>query len=169
MRARAVAVLFLLLLCTVAHVSAAEDERYGYLKVSEVHVQLDNGTAQIQVNYTVDEGTRFIFFLFGKQDLKNKLLKILNYHDARMKHIDLSSAEFTVDEASVSYGDGIYWYPAHTFNVVIPNLTVRSPQVVRNFSMVKEFPGGIGYFSNEVPPPPADASPEVGRSFESRQ
>lgn len=147
MRARAVALIFLILTCVVAPVCAADDERYGYLKISDINVNLDNGTANIRVNYTVDEGTRFIFFLFGKQDLKNKLFKILNYDDARIKKIDLSSAEFSVDDASFSYGDGIYWYPAHAFNVVIPNLTISSPQVTRNFSMVKEFPGGIGYFA----------------------
>lgn len=147
MRARAVTVLLVLSILLVAPVFAAEEDRYGYLKVSEVDVELDNGTALIHVNYTVDEGTRFIFFLFGKQDLKNKLLKILNYDDAKMRRIDLSGAEFTVDEAAYSYGDGIYWYPAHSFNVVIPTLTVKSPQVTRNFSMVREFPSGIGYFS----------------------
>ena len=149
MRARAIALLLLISVFIVAPAFAAEEERYGYLKISDIDVQLDNGTALIHVNYTVDEGTRFIFFLFGKQDLKNKLLKILNYDDARMRHIDLSSAEFTVDQASVSYGDGIYWYPSHDFNVVIPNLTVKSPQVTRNFSMVKQFPEGIGYFAHE--------------------
>jgi hypothetical protein len=154
MRARAVAMLFLVCLCIVAPAFAVEDERYGYLKVSDITVQLENGTALIHVNYTVDEGTRFIFFLFGKQDLKNKLLKILNYDDAHISHIDLSNAEFTVDDASFSYGDGIYWYPAHDFNVVIPNLTVKSPQVTRNFTMVKQFPGGIGYFGHDTSPPP---------------
>ena len=160
MRARAIAVLFLVSLCIVAPVLAVEEERYGYLKVSDITIQLENGTALIHVNYTVDEGTRFIFFLFGKQDLRNKLLKILNYDDAHMSHIDLSNAEFTVDQASYSYGDGIYWYPAHDFNVVIPNLTVRSPQVTRNFTMVKQFPGGIGYFGH-APSPPAPPQDEI--------
>lgn len=153
MRARAIAMLFLISLCIVAPVIAAENERYGYLKISDITVQLDNGTALIDVNYSVDEGTRFIFFLFGKQDLKNKLLKILNYDDARISYINLSNAEFTVDQASYSYGDGIYWYPAHDFNVVIPNLTIKSPQVTRNFTMVKQFPGGIGYFGQDTSPP----------------
>lgn len=155
MRAGSIALILIILIAGAAPVSAAEDERYGYLTISDISISLDNGTANIQVNYTVDEGTRFIFFLFGKQDLKKKLLKILNYDDAKMKNIDLSSAEFTVDDASISYGDGIYWYPAHAFNVVIPNLTIRSPQVTKNFSMVKEFPAGIGYFAQsprENPP-----------------
>jgi hypothetical protein len=157
MRAGSVAVLLLLAFCIAAPVSAAEKERYGYLTISDIDVLLDNGTAIIHVNYAVDDGTRFIFFLFGKQDLKNKLLKILNYDDAQMRYINLTSAEFSVDGASVSYGDGIYWYPSHSFNVVIPNLTVKSPQVMKNFTMVKEFPGGIGYFGNDLSPPPLPA------------
>ncbi len=154
MRARAVALILLFAVCMAAPVYAAEEERYGYLKISDIEIRLDNGTAVINVNYNVDDSTKFIFFLFGKQDLRNKLLKILNYDDAQMQHINLSNAEFTVSGASFSYGDGIYWYPAHQFNVVIPNLTVVSPQTTRNFSMVKEFPGGIGYFTPTGSPPP---------------
>ncbi|MFA4876186.1 MAG: hypothetical protein WC586_02135 [Methanoregula sp.] len=150
MRTRAIALLFLILAAgIVAPVLAANEDRYGYIKVEDVMVQLDNGTAIIHVNYTVDEGTRFIFFLFGKQDLKNKLLKILNYDDARMKSINLSRAEFVVDEAAFSYGDGIFWYPAHDFNVAIPVLTVKTPQTMKNFTNAKEFPAGLGYFAKE--------------------
>ena len=92
----------------------------------------------------MDEGTRFIFFVFGKQDLKTKLLKILNYDDAHMRHIDLSSADFTVDNASYLYGKVFILVPSHYFNVVIPKLSIQSPQTMKNFSMVKAFPGGIG-------------------------
>ncbi|MFA4824179.1 MAG: hypothetical protein WC593_03380 [Methanoregula sp.] len=147
MRARAIALLFIILLCTIAPAFAANEDRYGYLKVQDVTVRLDNGTAAIHVNYSVDEGTRFIFFLLGKQDLKNKLLKILNYDSAQIKRIDLSSADFTVEDAAFSYGNGIYWYPSHEFNVAIPSLTIETPQVTRNFTMVKEFPAGMGYFA----------------------
>ena len=164
MQVRAAALLFVVMICIVTPVFATEEDRYGYLKVSDILIRLDNGTAVIHVNYIVDDSTRFIFFLFGKQDLKSKLLKILNYDDAQIKYINLSSAEFTVDQASYSYGDGIYWYPAHAFNVVIPNLTVRSPQVTKTFSMVKEFPGGMGYFANEGVAPPAGTGSETTQS-----
>jgi hypothetical protein len=156
MRARAIVLLFLLLACLAAPVLAANEDRYGYIKVDDVMVQLDNGTAIIHVNYTVDESTRFIFFLFGKQDLKNKLLKILNYDDAQMKSINLSSAEFVVDDAAFSYGNGIYWYPSHDFNIAIPTLTVKTPQTTKNFTMAKQFPAGMGYFADHplsVPEP----------------
>ena len=147
MRACAIALLIIILLCFVTPALAANEDRYGYIKVQDVTVQLDNGTAVIHVNYSVDEGTRFIFFLLGKQDLKKKLLKILNYEDAQITRIDLSSADFIVEDAAFSYGNGIYWYPSHEFNVAIPNLTIHTPQVTRNFTMVKAFPAGLGFFA----------------------
>ncbi len=147
MRAYALAVLILILLGLTAPVLAAGDDRYSYITVENIRIRLDNGTAVIHVNYSVDDGTRFIFFLLGKQDLKNKLLKILNYEDAKIQRIDLSSADFTVDNASHSYGNGIYWYPSHDFNVVIPSLTVQSPQATRDFTDTKQFPGGMGFFA----------------------
>jgi hypothetical protein len=113
-----------------------------------VQVRLDNDTALIHLNYSVDEGMRVIFFLLGYQDLKNKLLTILNYDDAQMEHLDLSQADFVVDQAAYSYGNGVYWFPSHQFNIVIPKLTVESPQVIRNFTNTDQFPGGIGYFGN---------------------
>jgi len=149
MRALAIAVFIIILLGSVTPAVAADDERYGYIKVHDVTVNLNNDTAVINVHYTVDEGTRIIFFLLGKQDLKNKLNHILNYEGAQMRRIDLSSAEFIVDGASYSYGKGIYWYPTHSFNVVIPSLTINSPQVTRTFTMTDAFPDGIGYFDTE--------------------
>ncbi len=149
MRAQAIALFFVILLGIATPVMAADDVRYGYIKIQDVTVQLKNDTAVINVHYTVDEGTRIIFFLLGKQDLKNKLNHILNYEGAQMRRIDLSSAEFIVDGASYSYGKGIYWYPTHSFNVVIPSLTINSPQVTRTFTMTDVFPDGIGYFDTE--------------------
>jgi hypothetical protein len=149
MRAYAVVLLILLTISLAVPVMAANEDRYSYITVQEVQIRLDNGSAIIHVNYKVEEGTRFIFFLLGKQDLKNKLMKILNYQDAQMKRIDLSSADFTVEDAALSYGNGIYWYPSHTFNIAIPMLSIKSPQAVKNFTMTKEFPGGMGYFATD--------------------
>lgn len=149
MRAHALAVLILIILGCTAPALAAGDDRYSYITVENVQIQLDDGTAVIHVDYSVDDGTQFIFFLLGKQDLKNKLLKILNYEEAKIQRIDLSSADFTVYNASYSYGKGIYWYPSHDFNVVIPSLTVQSPQTTRNFTNTKQFPGGMGFFAKQ--------------------
>jgi len=155
MRAYAVVLLILLTLSMAVPVMAVNEDRYSYITVQDVQIKLNNGRAVIHVNYKVDEGTRFIFFILGKQDLKNKLIKILNYEDAQMNRIDLSSADFTVEDASFSYGNGIFWYPSHQFNVLIPMLSVKTPQVTRNFTMTKEFPSGMGYFTtaNQGMPP----------------
>ncbi len=147
MRAHAVVMLIFILLSMTVPVMAASEDRYSYITVQDVQIKLNNGSANIHVNYKVDEGTRFIFFILGKQDLKNKLIKILNYNDAQLNRIDLSSADFTVEDAALSYGNGIYWYPSHEFNVVIPMLSVKTPQATRNFTLTKEFPGGMGYFT----------------------
>lgn len=149
MRAYAFVLVVLLSMGLVIPVLAANEERYSYITIQDIQIRLDNESAIIHVNYKVDEGTRFIFFLLGKQDLKNKLMKILNYNDARMNRIDLSSADFTVEDAALSYGDGIYWYPSHEFNIAIPSLSVSSPQATRNFSTTRVFPGGMGYFATE--------------------
>jgi hypothetical protein len=155
MRAYAVVLLILFTLSMAVPVMAANADRYSYITVHDVQIKLNNGSADIHVNYKVDEGTRFIFFILGKQDLKNKLMKILNYQDAQMNRIDLSSADFTVNDAALSYGNGIFWYPSHDFNVVIPELSVKTPQATRNFTMTKQFPGGMGYFTTtaqSIPP-----------------
>jgi hypothetical protein len=149
MRAYAIVLLIFLTISMAVPVMAANEDRYSYITVQDVRIRLDNGSAIIHVNYKVEENTRFIFFLLGKQDLRNKLMKILNYNDAQMKRIDLSSADFTVENAALSYGNGIYWYPSHTFNIAIPMLSVQSPQAVKNFTMTREFPGGMGYFATD--------------------
>lgn len=147
MRARALTVLILLLVCYAAPALAVSEDRYSYVTVEDVHIKLTNGTAAIHVNYTVDESTRFIFFLLGKQDLRDKLLKILNYEDAKIQRIDLSSADLIVYNASHSQGRGVYWFPSHDFNIVIPVLTVQSPQTSKIFYNETRFPEGMGFFA----------------------
>lgn len=154
MRALAVALGIIILISCVATATAAGEERYGYIKIHEITIHLENDTAIINMDYTVDEGTRIIFFMLGRQDLKNKLYYILNYPDAQMRKIDLNSAEFTIDGAAYSYGKGIYWYPSHRFNVMIPSLVIQSPQVTKSFVMTDRFPDGIGYFDIRMQDPP---------------
>ena len=149
MRACYLAILIMLIFGYATPALAATDDRYSYITVEEVQIHLDNATAVIHVDYTVDESTKFLFFLLGKQDLKNKLLKILNYEDAQILRIDLSSADFMVTNASNQVEKGVFWYPAHNFNVVIPALSVRSPQAIRTFTNTTRFPDGMGFFAQE--------------------
>lgn len=77
-----------------------------------------------------------------------------------MQYVNLSDAEFVVDQASYSYGNGIFWFPSHQFNVVIPKLTITTPQVVQNYANTNVFSDGVGYFETVT----INATPTVSHS-----
>jgi len=146
MRASAIAILCVLILGMAMPVLAENDERYSYITINDMTINLEKDQANIKVNYTIDPGTQLIVYLLGKQDLKNKLLKVLNYEDVTVKSVEMNSAEIQINDISYDYGKGIYWFPEHEFNVVIPNLRVVSPQVSREYRNTKKFSDGMGFF-----------------------
>lgn len=148
MKGCAIAVCLIFLAAAVIPASAANNDKYGYITIEAVDISLEGSQASITVDYTLDEPTRVIVLLLGKQDLKNRLLTVLNYDDAEVKSIDLNRAELVVDDVSYSYGRGVYWFPEHVFNVIVPSLRVTTPQVVREYSSVEGIPNGIGYFDS---------------------
>jgi hypothetical protein len=147
MRAHVIAVLVVLLLCTVGPVLAANENRYSYISINSVAVNLTNTTANITVDYQLDGGATFILFFLGKNDLRQKLEKILNYDNAQVTSIDMNSASFSVKNVSYVYGEGIYWFPSHEFGVTIPSLVIHTPRLSRSYTNTTEFPNGIGYFA----------------------
>jgi hypothetical protein len=147
MKARVIAVLCIIIVGMVMPVLAVNDERYSYITINDMTISLERDQANIKVNYTIDTGTQLIVYLLGKQDLKNKLLKVLNYEDATVKNVEMNSAEIQINDISYDYGKGIYWFPEHEFNVVIPNLRVVSPQVTREFRNTSRFSDGMGFFA----------------------
>jgi hypothetical protein len=148
MKGCAIAVCLIFLAAAVIPASAANNDKYGYITIEAVDINLEGSRATITIDYTLDEPTRVIVLLLGKQDLKNRLLTVLNYDDAEVKSIDLNRAELVVDDVSYSYGRGVYWFPEHVFNVIVPSLRVTTPQVVREYSSVEGIPNGIGYFDS---------------------
>jgi len=146
MKASVIAMLCILILGMAMPVLAANDERYSYITINDMTINLEKDQANIKVNYTIDPGTQLIVYLLGKQDLKNKLLKVLNYEDVTVKNVEMNSAEIQINDISYDYGKGIYWFPEHEFNVVIPNLRVVSPQVSREYRNTKKFSDGMGFF-----------------------
>ena len=147
MKGLAIAMCLVFLAALAVPALAENTDKYGYITIQAVDITLDEGKANINVQYTLDEPTRVIVLLLGKQDLKNRLLTVLNYEDAEVKNLDLNSAELVVDDVSYSYGRGVYWFPSHTFNVLIPTLRITTPQVSREYAGVNEIPNGIGYFA----------------------
>jgi hypothetical protein len=151
MKGWAIAVCLLCMAVAVIPASAANNDKYGYITIQAVDINLDGGKANIRVDYALDEPTRVIVLLLGKQDLKNRLLTVLNYEDAEIVNIDLASAELVVDDVSYSYGKGVYWFPEHSFNVMVPYLRITTPQVTREYFSVEGIPNGIGYFDTQPP------------------
>jgi hypothetical protein len=148
MKGWAIAVCLIFLAVTAIPVIAVPADKYGYITIHDVEITLDGDQANINVNYTLDEPTRVIVLLLGKQDLKTRLLTVLNYNDADVKKVELNRAELVVDGASYAYGRGVYWFPEHSFNGIIPKLRVITPQVSREYSSTEDFPNGIGYFDD---------------------
>jgi hypothetical protein len=150
MKGWTIAVCLLFMSVAAIPATAANNDKYGYITIQSVDINLDGNRANIRVDYTLDEPTRVIVLLLGKQDLKNRLLTVLNYDDAEVKNIDLNRAELVVDDVSYSYGRGVYWFPEHLFNVMVPDLRITTPQVVREYSSVEGIPNGIGYFDTKA-------------------
>ncbi|MDO9522576.1 MAG: hypothetical protein Q7J08_02570 [Methanocorpusculum sp.] len=128
--------------------------RYGYLTVNSIDIVLSGTDAEITVQYEVTPWIAFLVFLFGKQDLKNRVLAVVGYPEAgkdsqvvTYSYVDNDRAVITVKNVVVDYGDGSYWYPAHTFGTVIPKLTfVLTPTDSKIFNNTKIMSKGFGYF-----------------------
>jgi len=148
MRGTAIAVFLIVLAALAMPGAAVDDEKYGYVQVENMDITLDKDQANINLEYSLDEPTRVIVLLLGKQDLKNKILKIVNYEDAKVTRLDMESAELVVEDVSYNYGRGIYWFPDHEFNVIIPTLRIITPQTSKEFSSTSEITNGMGYFDN---------------------
>lgn len=145
MNRMAFAILGILLLGMISPALAGDIGRYSYITVENIEINLVNERASVDVYYTIDDGIQLLVMLLGKSDLKNKLTKIVNY-DGEFQLVELDHAVLIVEGASEDYGDGSYWFPEHTFGIIVPELTVQTPQVTRTYYLTDEFSSGIGHF-----------------------
>ena len=137
----------ILLICGVATpVMAADTGRYSYITVTQVDIYLFNDKATIDIAYKIDGGIQFVVLLLGKADLKNKLEDIIDYNGAEFKKIELDHAVIEIENASIDYNDGSYWFPEHEFGIAFPRLVVTTPQVKKEFTNTSVLPEGVGHF-----------------------
>jgi len=141
-----------LLLLLVGGAAAAETNRYSYLSVDRVAINLSGTEATVVAEYRVDPGIAPLVAIFGRGDLHQKVRHVLGFEEARVVSLSLDRAELVVDKASTDYGEGSYWFPAHTFGVVVPSLTISSPQSTRQLARTDTFPRGMGYFGSSAIP-----------------
>ena len=126
---------------------------YGYITVKSVDVNLDGVNAVYTVNYSIDPCIAFLVFLLGKQDLKNRLLKIINprvpgsgqMQEIVFQYVDNEKAMISVSNAAMSYGDNAYWYPEQEFAVTIPQITFTS-SFTKTYNNTRVIERGFGYY-----------------------
>ena len=112
----AIGMVLMLAIALVSPAVAADDDRYGYIKVKDITIRLENEGAVITMNYTIDGGIAFLVFLLGKADLKQKALSILNFNDTKVQHIDLDAIEVCANNVSENYGRGSYWCAGNQYD-----------------------------------------------------
>jgi hypothetical protein len=127
-------------------VEAESPEKYGYITVNALNVTLDEGIAEVHVDYTIDDSMKLLAFIFGQADLKEKVIELLGYSDVEMKYMDADSADLIINDTEVIYGEGLYWFPPHQFQVSVPELTITTPQSSVTYLNVTGIPEGICYY-----------------------
>ncbi|MCQ2356444.1 MAG: hypothetical protein MJ014_05450 [Methanocorpusculum sp.] len=126
---------------------------YGYITVNSVHVILEGVNAAYTINYSIDPWIAFLVFLLGKQDLKNRLLKIINppastsgqTQEIVFQYVDNEKAIISVSNAAMSYGDNTYWYPKQEFAVTIPQITFTA-SFTKTYNNTRVIERGFGYY-----------------------
>ncbi len=135
----------LLMVCTV-QAQAAVPDSHGYIGIRSLQINLSDGYADAHVEYEIDEAFRVIMLVFGENDAKDKLRELLAFENATITGMSFSSADLRIFDVKQVYGDGLYWFPAHSFNTVIPNLTICSNQGCTGWNNVTSLDEGIAYY-----------------------
>ncbi|WP_268925242.1 hypothetical protein [Methanocorpusculum petauri] len=126
---------------------------YGYITVDSVDVKLEGVNAVYTINYSIDPWIAFLVFLLGKQDLKNRLLKIINppvpssgqTQEIVFQYVDNEKAIISVSNAAMSYGDNTYWYPEQEFAITIPQITFTA-SFTKTYNNTRVIERGFGYY-----------------------
>ena len=133
--------------------TASQSNHYGYITVDSMEVVLDGVNAEITVHYRIDPWIAFLVFLLGKQNLKERLLRIISYPEIQDKqkvefqYVDNEKAIISVTNVSSDYGDGSYWYLAHDFAITIPELVFTTPGgSTKNYTNIQSLDKGFGYY-----------------------
>ena len=131
------------------------ENRYGYLYVTSVEYTMKNSDAEIVVRYSIEPWISFLVYLFGKQDLKKRVLGVLQYpevgyeamQNVAFSYVDSDYAVLTVRNAALDNQDNSYWIRPHSFGCTIPRLMfVISDSDIKTFTNVKDMEKGIGFF-----------------------
>ncbi len=116
------------------------------INISSVDIELLDGYADIHVNYEVDEPERVIMLFFGENEAKEDLLYSLNFSEVTISQMNYTDAYLKTYDVNKIYGEGLYWFPSHTFGITIPDLNICSKQGCNSFENVSSLDDGIVYY-----------------------
>jgi hypothetical protein len=146
MNYRCLLILGMILAVLITPVLAESETRYSYINIDKMTIELVNEKMYIHVDYTLDTPIKVLIFLMGKNDLKGKLVKLVNYENAILKTVEFDRADLIVEDEVIDYGDGAFWLPEHEFYAVTPILTIETPQATLKYFDTNKIPNGVGYF-----------------------
>jgi hypothetical protein len=126
--------------------NATEIAGFGQIAIDSVSIHCGEGTATVDVVYTLTEISRFLFLVFGSSSLERNILDILGFTNAQIESVGYDKAELILNDVATVYGDGTYWLPAHTFHTMIPIVEIITPQEVHIYKNITEF-SGIAYYA----------------------
>lgn len=132
-----------------------DDNNYGYLHIHSVQFTMKNTDADIIMTYDIDPWLSTLVYIFGKDDLRVRVLGALQYPEegynqiVTFKYLDTGRAVLHITNAAMDNQDNSYWFRAHTFGCTIPSLRfVISESDVKDQTNVKEMSKGFGYFKS---------------------
>ena len=125
---------------------AAETEEEGYLSINSVTISLKPGYADVHAEYSLEEAFRLLAFMFGENDIRTRLLNKLAFSNATITSMNYSAADLIVYDVEQVYGDGLYWFPAHTFGCEIPEVIINTNLSSERHENIGKLENGIVYY-----------------------
>jgi hypothetical protein len=134
------------LLILVSQSFAATTDSEGYLRVESVTISLMPGYADVHAEYTLEDAFRVLAFMFGENDIKSRLLQKLAFSNVSVISMNYTEADLKVYDVQPVYGDGLYWFPAHSFGCIIPEVVISTNLSTERYENIASLENGVVYY-----------------------
>lgn len=134
------------LLILVSQSFAATTDSEGCLRVESVTISLMPGYADVHTEYTLEDAFRVLAFMFGENDIKSRLLQKLAFSNVSVISMNYTEADLKVYDVQPVYGDGLYWFPAHSFGCIIPEVVISTNLSTERYENIATLENGVVYY-----------------------
>lgn len=133
-------------LILVSQSFAATTDSEGYLRIESVMISLMPGYAEVHTEYVLEDAFRVLAFMFGENDIRSRLLQKLAFSNVSVISMNYTAADLKVYDVQPVYGDGLYWFPAHNFGCVIPEVVISTNLSTERYENISALENGIVYY-----------------------